>query len=322
MILIVTSTDDLTADYLILRLIEREIPFFRLNTEDVPFKLQETVTLPAQTFLIKNELGVSVNEKQVTSIWYRRPKLSRSLPDDIDLQILPYIQEDSWFLTHGLFELTNESTVWISRPENIRRAENKIYQLKVADTCGLKIPLTFIGNSPEELEKLMAKEQKHGFIVKPIRSGRYFLQNETLIFYTTNFPDEWKWSEIERWPVIVQERIRKKRDIRVTFFGDKIYAVAINSAHLAEKVQLDWRRSMDEVSYESVILPGQIEGLLSKMLNCMGLLFGAFDLVETPEGEYVFLELNPNGQWAWIEQKTGLPMRDALIDSLNGGRIL
>lgn len=320
MILIVTSKTDLTADYLILRLTERSIPYFRLNTEDIPSKLEGAAHFPDVNFTIKNEVKLSVNSSEISGIWYRRPQMS-SLADDVDPQIVSYIREDSWSFINGLLELTNNSTVWVSRPENIRRAENKLYQLKIAHSSGFRIPTTFIGNSPDGLRKLLdssPKEEK-AYIVKPIRSGRYFLDNQTRIFYTSNFPDEWEPDEIKVWPVIVQEKIPKKRDIRVTIFHDKVFSVGINSSEFSEHIQLDWRRAIDQVTYEKVKLPSPFENKLLEMLRVMGLSFGAFDFIETYEGEYVFLEINPNGQWAWIEEKIGLPMRDALIQVLQGG---
>lgn len=48
----------------------------------------------------------------------------------------------------------------------------------------------------------------------------------------------------------------------------------------------------------------------------MHLNFGCFDLIVTPDGEYVFLECNPNGQWLWVELATGLPIAEAIADFL------
>lgn len=317
MILIVTSKDDLTADYLIIRLMEKCIPYFRLNTEDIPLKLEGAAHFPNLSFRIKNEINKCVYSEQISGVWYRRPKML-TLCKNIDAQIFNYVQEDCWFFINGLLELTNDSSVWISRPENIRRAENKIYQLKAAYKCGLKIPRTFIGNSPEELKKLTDKAHLENIdlIAKPIRTGRYFFQDGTKIFHTSLFPHEWESDEIKIWPVIVQEKICKKRDIRTTIICDKSFSVGINTSGLSDQIQLDWRRAIDEVIYEQISLPSEITNKLFEMLHIMGLSFGAFDLIETCNGEYVFLEINPNGQWAWIEEKTGLPMREALIQSL------
>lgn len=316
MILIVTSKDDLTADYLIIRLLEKKLPYFRLNTEDMPLELEGAAFFPECTYIIKNKVHNSINPKKTSGIWYRRPKM---LVENkrIDPQIFPYVQEDSWFYVHGLLELTNDSTFWVSRPENIRKAENKIYQLKIACKCGLKVPRTFIGNSPNGVKKLITKYQhvNKTFVAKPVRSGRYYLKNETRLFYTSHLPKKWSQEAIREWPIIIQEEIPKKNDIRVTIFKDKIFSVNIE-VDGPSNMRLDWRRDIDKANYKPINLPSVIVNKLLRMLDIMGLSFGAFDLIETPKKEYIFLEINPNGQWAWIEEKTGLPMRDALIKCL------
>ncbi len=320
MIFIVTSKSDITADYLILLLLEKGIPFYRFNTEDVPAKLTGAVLFPEGKFILEDEIHRIIYSEEISSIWYRRPKKS-AFYQEINKEHFPYVQEDSWFFTNGLLELVGDSTVWISHPENIRKAENKIFQLKIALRCNLKIPNTVIGNSPDEVKQMdeVYKNNNNRLIVKPLRHGRFGLKEATKIFHTSVFPAVWTEGEITACPIIVQERIPKKRDIRVTIIGDQIFSVGINTVGFSDKTQLDWRRAIDEVEYDEIILPDTISNKLIDMLKIMGLSFGAFDLIETPDGEFLFLEINPNGQWAWIEQKTGLPMREAFINVLTKG---
>lgn len=320
MILIVTSRDDFTADYVIVRLKEDNIPYFRFNTEDLPTLIKGAVAFPQCSWQLKDELNRIYSSKGFDSVWYRRPKMAAVSPA-IPTDYLPYIQEDSWFLVNGMLDLINETAVWISQPDKIRHAENKIYQLKVARDCGLRIPQTFIGNTPEELNKFIRAAEGSGarqFIAKPIRSGRYFLKNETRIFYTSKLPSDCHPEAVTGWPLIIQEQVPKKHDIRVTVFNKKVFSVAVRIDAPDSLEQLDWRRAISRAEYVPIALPDSIVDKLLLMLNVMGLSFGAFDLIETEDHEFIFLEINPNGQWAWIEEKTGLPMRDALINSLLG----
>ena len=55
------------------------------------------------------------------------------------------------------------------------------------------------------------------------------------------------------------------------------------------------------------------------MVERLGLCYGAIDMILTPDGRYVFIEINPNGQYLWIEQETGLPISAAICDLLMGG---
>ena len=63
-------------------------------------------------------------------------------------------------------------------------------------------------------------------------------------------------------------------------------------------------------------MPDEIKKACVDLTKYYGLEFGAIDLVLTPEGNYVFLEINPNGQWAWIEVLTRLPISDAIANLL------
>lgn len=114
-------------------------------------------------------------------------------------------------------------------------------------------------------------------------------------------------------PGIYQARIAKYRDIRVTIFGEKIFAVAIDSSSTKS---VDVRRDLLNLEHTPIILPEQLEISCRLIMKKYNLLYGAIDLIETKDGEYLFLELNPNGQWGWIEKKTGLPLSNALADLL------
>jgi hypothetical protein len=61
------------------------------------------------------------------------------------------------------------------------------------------------------------------------------------------------------------------------------------------------------------------EGLLALMRR-LGLEYGAVDFRVTPEGEHVFLEVNPAGQFLFIENATGMKIADTLAGHLANGR--
>jgi glutathione synthase/RimK-type ligase-like ATP-grasp enzyme len=63
-------------------------------------------------------------------------------------------------------------------------------------------------------------------------------------------------------------------------------------------------------------LPADLAERCLELVRAYGLEFAAIDLVRARDGRYVFLEINPNGQWAWLEQVTGLPLRSRLVDLL------
>lgn len=114
-------------------------------------------------------------------------------------------------------------------------------------------------------------------------------------------------------PCIFQRNIPKKYEIRVTVIGEKVFAAAVYSQS-DEEAKIDWRRK--RLVFKEVQLPAEIENLCVQILKELNLGFGAIDLIKTPEGEYVFLEINPNGQWVWIENQTGQRISEAIIEYL------
>jgi len=116
-------------------------------------------------------------------------------------------------------------------------------------------------------------------------------------------------------PGIFQERIDKAYELRITVIGASIFAVKIDSQALAE-AQLDWRHAQHDVAYEAVSLPSEVAMKIKAFMEFLGLTYGAFDFIVTPEGRYVFLEVNPGGAYMWIEAATGLPITSAIADAL------
>lgn len=120
-------------------------------------------------------------------------------------------------------------------------------------------------------------------------------------------------------PAILQPQLEKDFDLRITVVGKQVFPVAILSQQHAE-TSIDWR-TWDisegiDLRHEPFDLPTEISEQCLALNRRLGLNFSCIDMVLTKGGEFVFLEVNPNGQWAWIESLVGLPIRDAIIDHL------
>ncbi len=115
---------------------------------------------------------------------------------------------------------------------------------------------------------------------------------------------------------MVQEYVPKDVELRVTIVGRKVFACAIHSQD-SELTKHDWRKyDFGNVRHELCTLPGEVEQNLIALLRFWNLSYGAIDLVRTPDGRYVFLEINPNGQWGWIEELTGAPIAETIAETL------
>lgn len=317
-ILIITNKKDYTTDFVIRRLHERKIDFFRLNTEDFPLRYSSSINIGNKIFYVELKSNrISVNFEEIKGIWYRRPVKPR-LPgitlssDDKEFAI----RESSEFLNNLWTILDNKN--WVSNPNSLRMAERKAFQLKKAIEAGFDIPATSISNDPELLSDYY-KNLKKQVIVKPISHGD-FSSGKFAIFTNDlstlpNIPD---FQQAYLSPLIIQEKIEKISDIRTTVFDNIAFSFEIK--HKDNLKTLDWRvLNPDELEYKLIDTPKLIQEKILNLMNLLDISFGAFDFAYTKSRKWIFLEVNPNGQWAWLEQMTSVCMTDSLIDLLLSG---
>ncbi|MCF0061797.1 hypothetical protein MUK70_21390 [Dyadobacter chenwenxiniae] len=309
MILVVTHKSDFTADFLIQKLNERDIPYYRLNCEDIGTRTD--VSLSSKSGFAP----VIDGQDKFSGVWFRRTKL----PDleGIDPYVEAYyLSEFQWF-QRNLWNTIDAR--WISEPDYVYRAENKFLQLKTAQQIGFAIPPTLISTDIQEISKFY-EDCEGQLIIKPIYNNRFEHKNGSQLIYTTKISN----LELEKLlesiplPSIYQRYVEKKCEIRVTVINDAVFAASVNSQQ-SEMTKVDWRR--ERLPFTSYSLPQMLQDKCVEIVRALNLSFGAIDLIETPEGDYVFLEINPNGQWAWIEMDTGLPISDTIIDFLQNARI-
>lgn len=304
MILIVSHKTDFTADFVVNKLNQRGIKYKRLNCEDI---LASEVNFCANKNFIYQILG----ENKFDSVWFRRVKL----PD-----ICGLTDEDRHYIL-GEIESFVQNTLsvlevrWLSFPWSIYRAENKLLQLKTAREVGFSIPSTLVTSSKTNLRSFI-KEKGNNIVLKPIRKSRIeYKENEALIF--TNELSEVlidRLDEFDLTPCIYQENVSKEFEVRATVVADKVFAAATYSQE-EDETRVDWRRK--ERKFFSIEIPVEVETLCVELLKRLDLNFGAIDLIKKPDGSYIFLEINPNGQWVWIETQTGLQISEAIIRFLS-----
>lgn len=322
MILIVTNKTDYTADFLILELLRRNIDFVRFNTEDYPSQIELSFELDNSRF----EGALTINNRRIdlhniTSVWYRRPLDSQPHPDISDSVAQEYIVTESKATLGGLWRVL--SCLWVSHPDNIRAAEFKPYQLKLASELGFTIPSTLITNVPDEAINFRTSAPST-VIFKPQRYG-YTIREDSLAFIYTSPINEIHTNQFDKVrysPVLFQQYMPKKEELRVTVVGNKIFPVKLLSQEL-DVARHDWRRADPKsITHIPCELPQIIKDRCIQLVQTLGLKFGAIDLILTPQGEYIFLEINPNGQWAWIEQvRPDVQIRSALIELLTSASI-
>jgi hypothetical protein len=115
---------------------------------------------------------------------------------------------------------------------------------------------------------------------------------------------------------LFQQLVPKVADIRITVVGDRVFCVRIDTPDDL----LDWRADYSRLTYSVVTPSPALVQTLRAYLQAFGLVFGCFDFALDRRGMWHFIECNPNGQWAWLEEPTGLPMTTAFADLLEKPR--
>lgn len=213
---------------------------------------------------------------------------------------------------------------WLSHPDSIRAAADKVQQLRRAAAAGLTVPGNLISNDPERVVGFHDGNVRlgHGTAVKSLWARKPVSYDGGLrVPLTTVWPenvDPAQAATIRLAPAVFQEYVPKQREIRVVVIGTRVFAAAVNSQAVPE-ARHDVRAATRKAVYEPYDLPPGIGAALLEVVRGFGLRFCSADLVLTPDGEYVFLDLNPNGQWLWLEIEAGLPLSAAMADLLSQG---
>ncbi|NJP89603.1 ATP-dependent carboxylate-amine ligase [Nonomuraea sp. FMUSA5-5] len=263
--------------------------------------------------------GESVDLSGTTAVWYRRPGRPTAAPDVTAGDLRTRVEELSeWFL-EGFWDLLDAR--WLpGRHPVLRRAHNKLVHLALAERLGFAVPPTVITNDPAELAP--AYERAGGrLIAKPVEYVPFEIDGARHTVYTTVVQrrDLAGRARLAHEPTILQPYVGKAVELRVTVVGRQVFAAEIASQDSA-RTRDDWRHyDFDRARHSVHHLPDDVAGRCVDLVAALGVTFGAIDLILTPDGEYVFLEINPNGQWAWIEDLTGLPIGDAIADWLVAG---
>lgn len=316
MILIITNKIDPHADNVINCLLNKDISVFRFNTEDFPQKITFSWRTAQSGIdgVIKLPNGKKTDISQIDSCWYRRPEPPIVSTDLITQQAKEFAEDETKSLLKGLWTYLSDC-FWINYPSKIREAESKLYNLRLASKIGFFIPRTVITNDPEQAKNFF-QECEGEVINKVLGKGQVeYLKDYYFVYaHKISHKDLDRINNVVYSPTFFQEYILKKLEIRVTVVGKKIFSCEIHSQD-SEKTMEDWRQyDFDNVKHSPHKLPESVEILCLKMMKSLDLNFATLDLILTTDDRCVFLELNPNGQWLWIENLTGLPISQAVAD--------
>ncbi len=310
-VLIVTTSYDEAPEYVGSALDCYGVPYFRLDTDRFPTEIRAT-------FDPQGELSICDGSKRikgtdVKSVWYRRSTVP-NLPDGLAPGVHEFCERETRAFLEGVLP-TLPSKRWMSPLQAIWRAERKPYQLSVASQLGFKLPPTIVTNEVPEVQHFAVTRQ---LIAKAVSAGYVKSPNGNQAIFTSAIAesDLDNLSGLVLAPVTFQELVEKSADIRVTVVAEDVYAAEILS-QARDSSRIDWRATDDpDIAHRPHDLPLGLENLCRSLLDQLGLAFGAIDLALTPDGSYVFFEINPSGEWLWIEDQLGFPISESIASWL------
>ena len=248
--------------------------------------------------------GQRINVRDLDLIWWRRGYVQQQIPEDVtDPASIDLINNDCRFAAFGV--LFNEfKGVWVSDPQATRHAQNKLVQLRVAEQVGFRTPRTLVSQNPEEIQNFCAR-LNNDVVVKVVRGAK----KAPLLTARMHAEALREVASIQLSPTMYQEFISGTTHVRACCFGDAVYTALLDSA------DVDWR---DNLCIPVTIgdLPDVVKTRLCRALRLLGLKMGIFDLKIDDSGEPVWLEVNPQGQFLFIEGLCGLPLAAAFSEFL------
>lgn len=286
------------------------------------FPAQEEITLEYdRSGLVRSVLHhhqYDVDLSTIRVVWERRPSKPQASPLVKEASLREWIQNESRIFLAGLWDSLDCS--WVpGKPSDVRTANEKVYQLALAAQLGFRIPRTRFSNRPQDFTETY--DTFDGRLVSKV-IGNHIVKSKGEDFFgfthAVRRRDAANYSSIRHAPSLFQEYVPKASELRITVVGSQVFAAEIHS-QATRPTRDDWRHfDLDRIPYVRHALPAHIETLCVNLVRALRLCFGAIDMILTPNGEYVFLEINPNGLWTWVESKTGLPIADAIASLLAG----
>jgi len=302
-VLIISNRYDFSTDFVCVELNKQNINYLRINRDDL--KDYEINFDPITPRLIGNYQGKSftIANDNLRSVYFRAPTFLREVFQD------PIEEEEQLIKTQWAAFVRSlcvfENAKWLNYPPDIYKAEIKSYQLYKANKLGFKIPETKISNTTERLS--------HDYLaIKSIDTAILNCGDEEAFIYTELYKrNDLKINKFSS-PFFIQQGLVPKVDIRTTVIENEVISVKISN----DKAKFeDWRKTKDQLDYSIFKLPIEVENLAINYVKNMNLRFGAIDFV-LYKNEFYFIEINPTGEWSWLQQNTGFKIDSLLVNSL------
>jgi hypothetical protein len=263
--------------------------------------------------------------ENVVGVWYRKPTLFEPSMITVPENLRDYTQ-DAIGQHSALIKEQFPQATWVSPYHAINRANNKSLGLRLADDIGLRIPDTlftssqtlaraFLDKHPDTIVKTLARTY-------PLLEDSLTEDKRATMFFARRITDPATidLGGLNLAPAIFQQAIDADYDIRATVVGSTVYPSKITNGNLQQYPIRDWRQGhfTDTIQFEAYPgLPDDVASKCVQLTKRLGLIFSTIDLVRDRRGAYWFLEINPNGQWAFVDEPTANRIGKAIAKHLS-----
>ncbi|AOX02557.1 MvdD family ATP-grasp ribosomal peptide maturase [Moorena producens PAL-8-15-08-1] len=319
-VLIITFSQDNESIPLVIKAIEAQGgKAFRFDTDRYPTEVQLDIYEGNSQGVIITDGEQKLDLSEVSSVWYRRMRYGKKIPDTMDQQYRNAAIQECRVTVRGM--IASIKAFHFDKMSNVDVANNKQLQLQVAREVGLITPRTLSTNNPEAVKQFASECQDQGIVTKMLSSFAIYGEQgqEQVVFTNPVTAEDLEHVEGLRFcPMTFQEKVPKALELRTTIVGHRIFTAAVDSQSL-EGSTFDWRKEGRALvkSWKAYDLPEDIEKKLLKLMAYFGLNYGAIDIILTPDGRYVFLEVNPVGEFFWLETfSPHFPISQAIAEIL------
>ncbi len=294
------------------------LAYFRLNGEELHSHSMSYLLGDAEQEL-QLEAGDCLDLEKVKVVWYRRAG-SRSLPtfDGVDNglseAIAHYLRGELKVAKTGILQQLADKK-WLSKPQ--QTYINKLYALNIAKASGLSIPKSLVTTSKSSLQEFLKEQQQ--VIVKSLETPFFYFDEDGWVMQYTHKLDAAFLEQFpeQLFPTLAQEYIEKEYELRIFYFFGQCYSMAIFSQRNAQTA-IDFRQYDRETPNRVVPfrLPDDLAEKIKVFMEKAELDTGSLDMIRTREGKYVFLEVNPVGQFGMVSQPCNYFLEKKVADWL------
>jgi len=272
---------------------------------DFPTRQEASILLDngaAPAWEVSGPLVSMTSEEPFDVVWYRRPVIEPVLPEEMHPGDRVVAHRECSIFSRNLWQLIAPDAFWINPRGSRQRSSAKALQLQEALAVGLQIPPTLCSNDPSRIRNFIATNEGET-VFKPFYPAQWLTETGSVLTFTSSvsledLPDD---DILRLTPGIFQRRVPKDYELRLTYMGSHLVAAKLLSQEIP-CARLDWKLAFTDLRVVPIEIPPALDRACRRLLRRLGIVFACLDVIVTPRGEHVFVEINEMGQFLWLEE--------------------